>query len=72
MLSGGVDEEGGDDARIDGFRRRRQRWETPGFKPATGRHRCQVTHHFLRISFVPLSGFLYSFFILCPISDKEK
>lgn len=42
MHGGGVDEEGGDDARADSFRRNRQRWEASSFKPAAGRHRGPV------------------------------
>lgn len=47
LLARGADEEGGDDARTDCFGRHRQGWETPGFQPATRRHRCQVTIIFL-------------------------
>lgn len=47
MHGGGADEEGGDDARADGVGRHRQRWEAPGVKPATGRHRSQVNSYSL-------------------------
>jgi len=73
---GGVNEKGGDDARADGLRRNRQRWEASGFKPATGRHRCQVTLISVWIClvwfFCFIKSFLICFYVCFPAAELRK